>query len=302
MKAPVTIAKRIAIAFSLTCSVTFGLWGNPALAGDPFRTSNPHDIGDKTEAAFNAVFKEGNYKQAKQYLIEATRTESQEPLVYAMQAAIAYMEGDFAALKTYALKTQTTAQNLVAKDPLRGNLYIAAGYFLEGGYVYKKEGGMSALGKLQEAFKYLDLAEQNNPEDPELNLVKGYLDLFLSVYLPFSSPEKAIDRFEKYAAPSYLVNRGIAVAYRDLKQYDLALQYLDKALQATPENPEVLYLKGQILRKQGLNDNNIALMKQSVTYFEKANKKREQLPETLLIPLDHDYKTVQDEIKKRETN
>ena len=40
-----------------------------------------------------------------------------------------------------------------------------------------------------------------------------------------------------------------AVAYRDLKEYDNALKFVDKALEIAPENPEHYYLKGQILMR-----------------------------------------------------
>ena len=75
------------------------------------------------------------------------------------------------------------------------------------------------------------------------------MDLLLAVNLPFSSPDQAIARFEDNAAPNYLVERGLAVAYRDLKDYDRALEYANKAFETAPENPEHYYLKGQILRK-----------------------------------------------------
>jgi tetratricopeptide (TPR) repeat protein len=96
-------------------------------------------------------------------------------------------------------------------------------------------------------FQYLETAEKANPTDPELNLLKGYMDLILAVNLPFSSPQEAIERLETYGSPDYLVDRGIALAYRNLKQYDQALQFIDNALKATPNNPELMYLKGQIL-------------------------------------------------------
>jgi hypothetical protein len=40
-----------------------------------------------------------------------------------------------------------------------------------------------------------------DPNDPELNLITGYMDLMLAVNLPFSDPAQAIERLEKYGSP-----------------------------------------------------------------------------------------------------
>ncbi len=278
------------------------LWGNIALAGDPFRSNNPRPIGDNTEEAFDAIFQEGDYNTAKTYLEKAQQTEPNEPLVYAMQASMAYAEEDFEAMQKYALKTQKVAAQLKSEDNLRGNLYLAVGHFLEGGYIFKKQGPLAAVQKLQQVLSYVETAEKIAPNDPEFNLLKGYLDLMLAVNLPFASPEQAIDKFERYAAPQYMVDRAIATAYRDLKNYDKAIAFMDKALKATPKNPEVQYLKGQIIRRKAIGMANteptkLKLLKESFTYFEMAKQKENQLPKVLLIPLNHDYQAVQDEIK-----
>ena len=64
-------------------------------------------------------------------------------------------------------------------------------HFLDGAYVYNEKGALEAINKLQLVFKYLDRAEDVDPKDPELNLIKGYMDLLLAVNLPFSKPEQA---------------------------------------------------------------------------------------------------------------
>jgi tetratricopeptide (TPR) repeat protein len=301
-----TFSRQFAIALSTALTISLNFWSGVALAGDPFRKSNPRSIGDKTEAAFEAIFLQGNYLDARQRLAEAEKSETTDPLVYAMKASLAFDEGNFEVMNVASKQTLTAAENLKIKDPLRGNLYLAVGNFLEGAYIFKTQGAVGAVPKLQQVLQYLDTAEKISPQDPELNLLKGYLELMLSVNLPFSSPEQAIERFEKYAAPDYMVNRGIATAYRDLykqklktKQYDEAQQnivkanqYLDKAMQESPDNPELQYLKGQFLLTQGKDSKNLALVKQSIPYFEKAKEKEAQLPRTVKISLNHDYNNV----------
>ncbi len=282
------------IAVALVLTIASISW-----AGDPFRAKNPHQIDDKTEAAFDALFHQGNYKAAKISLLEAEKNG--DPLAYAMSASLAYTEEDYTNLNFYANKTLEAAQKLKEKDPLRGNLYTGVGYFLQGSYIFKTEGPIQAIPKLQQVFQYLEKAENINPNDPELNLIKGYLELLLAVNLPFSSPEKAIDRFQKYGAPTYLVDRGVAMAYRDLKKYDKSLEFLDKAIVKSPDNPELQYLKGQVLRSKGLKNKELTALQESVTYFEKANQKRGQLPKALLIPLDHDYQAALEEIKQMQS-
>ncbi|MBW4579731.1 MAG: hypothetical protein KME42_09190 [Tildeniella nuda ZEHNDER 1965/U140] len=263
--------------------VSLSLWTNPALAKDPFRTANARPIGDRTEAAFKALFEQGDYIKAAK---DAQRADASDPLTQALRAYIGYIDwkGERddqkkAALldqfKAYADQTQQTATALVARDPLRGNLYQAVGHFLEGAYIFSKDGTVKgtpqALSEIQQAFKYLDNAEKVDPKDPELNLLRGYIDLFVSLNLPFSSPAEAIDRLDKYASPRYLADRGMALGYRDLNEQAKALAAVDSALRATPNNPDVLYLKAQILVRKGDNRGSLA-------FFDQALAKQNQLP------------------------
>lgn len=265
------VSKRTVTALASAVTVVLSLWVSPTLAKDPFRTTNPRPIGEHTEAAFVSIFKEGNYKAAQTYLQKAEASEPNEPLTYAMLASLAYTTQDMDTLKRYATKTLQTAEQLTKTDPLRGNLYTAVGHFLEGTYDFKKDGPVGALTKLQKVFQHLDEAKKISPNDPELNLLTGYMDLMLAVNLPFSNPAQAIEKLEKYAGPSYLAYRGIAVGYRDLKKYDQALAFANRALELTPNNPEVLYLKAQILRNQGKN-------KEAQEFFNQAGTKLNQLP------------------------
>lgn len=298
MTVRLTASKKHSFMFSLAAVMTLSLWGSPSWAGDPFRSSNPCDIGDKTEAAFKAMFEQGNYTEAKQYITEAVQSEEKDPLAHALRAGLAFTEGDGATLNTYATKTLEAAESLKSQDPLRGNLYLAVGYFLEGAYLLQNKDQIGAVSKLQQVFQSFDEAEKLSPNDPELNLIKGYLDLLLAVYLPFSNPDQAIQRFQSNAAPEYLVYRGIASAYRDLKQYDKALDYINKTLQVTPNNPEVLYLKGQILRKLGNQQQDLALLKQAQDYLTQSEAKKEQLPKDVQKAIDYDKNKVTGEISK----
>jgi tetratricopeptide (TPR) repeat protein len=286
------------LSIATTVILSFGFTHNLTLAADPFRTNNSRNIGEHTEAAFKTIFLMGNYTAVKDNLTLAETEEANEPLGHALAASLAYTEEDWESLKVYALKTLESAELLKTEDALRGNLYLAVGHFLDGAYVYQKEGAVGALKKLQLVFQFLDAAENIDPNDPELNLIKGYMDLLLAVNLPFSSPEQAIARFEKYAAPDYLVTRGLAVAYRDLKEYETALKFVDRALKIAPENPELYYLKGQILRKIGKKQKNIPTLQKALTHFEQALVKSEQLPKFIVEPLEREKRQTEEKIQE----
>ncbi|WP_448560788.1 Sll0314/Alr1548 family TPR repeat-containing protein [Trichothermofontia sp.] len=256
-----------------------------ALAGDPFRTTNPAAIGPQTEAAFRAIFERGDYRSAETQLQQALIQEPDEPLIYALRASLAYSNWQAAdqettraqaltEIKNYAKKTREAGDRLIAQNPLRGHLYVAVGHFLEGAYLIAKEGAVSgaprALGQLQWVIRALDAAEKINANDPELNLIRGYMDLMLAVNLPFTNPDRAISRLQEKAAPVYLVQRGLALGYRDMGKSDQAMEAVNRALELTPDNPDLFYLKAQILRLQS----NYA---ESLIWFQKALDKQEQL-------------------------
>ncbi|MFM1841913.1 MAG: hypothetical protein RLZZ490_649 [Cyanobacteriota bacterium] len=283
---------------SASLLAAIALFTPPAWAGDPFRPNNPHAIGDETEAAFEAIFKEGDYRGAETILVTAIQQEPNEPLAYAMKASFAYDGNDLEGMKTYAAKTREAAERLSATDPLRSNLYIAVGHFLEGGYLLKKGSYLQAVGKTGTIFEYLDKATALSPNDPEVNLLRGYLDLFLSRYTPFNQSEQVIKRFEQFAAPDYLKYRALATTYRDLEKYDLAMANLDKALAITPDNPELLYLKGQFLRNEGRREMKMGKLQEAQTYYQKALLKQDQLSRALIVQLNHEYNAVNAEIEK----
>jgi len=273
-----------------------------ALAGDPFRTTNPRNISEETELAFKALFEDGNYLQAKEYLSLPQNVNTNDPLAYALRASLAYTEEDWNNLDIYAQKTVDSAKNIAKDDPLRSNLYLAVGNFLMGASEYQKKGALAAITRLQLVFDYFDKAEKIDSTDPELNLIKGYLNLFLAVNLPFSNPQQAIDNLQTYASPQYLVNRGIALAYRDLKDYELALTFVNKAIESTPLNPELYYLKGQILRGKGHTENNIIILEEAVKNFDIAIAKINQLPlEAVQKPLQREKRKTLEKIESLRT-
>lgn len=264
---------RAWLAGTLTTAV-IGLGALPAFAGDPFRPNNPHNIGEATEATFNAIFQAGNYTAAQRLANQAIATEPGEPMNYAIAAALDYLDQDLDGLLSKAQQTQTAAAALKATDPLRGHLYTAVGLFLEGAHVLQSRGlargTPTVLRMLQQVFAELDAAEAINPNDPELSLLKGFMDLLLAVNLPFANPDQAIGRLRQ-GYPDYLSHRGIAIGLRDLQRYDEALTEVNQALAAAPDNPDLMYLKAQILFL--LQD-----YQESLPYYAAALTYADQLP------------------------
>lgn len=293
MKRRVSASRRLFGAIASATALTLSILVSPTLAQDPFRAANQHPIGEKTEAAFKAIFEQGDYLSAERFLQQAEFSEQKEPLAYALKASLAYLVNeDFKALDSYGKKTLETAQQLIITNPLRGNLYAAVGHFLQGAAVMSREGTVrgtpQALSELRQVYEYMDKAEAISATDPELNLVRGYMDLMLAINLPFSNPEQAIARLEKFAGPKYLAYRGLAVAYRDLKEYPKALASVDRAIQSTANNPELYYLKAQILASQGKKQNNQLILQEAVKNFDKAIAKKNQLPSGLVKQIERE--------------
>ncbi|TAE56788.1 MAG: hypothetical protein EAZ76_13495 [Nostocales cyanobacterium] len=281
------------VNLTFATTIALNLWIDPLFAGDPFRRSQPHKIGDRTEAAFNAIFQQGNYPEAEKYLEKSIVYEPDEPLAYALKASLAYNKQDLASLNQYSRKTLIAGQKLISRNALRGNLYTGVGHFLEGAVILLQEGSVKgasqAFIKLAKVYEYLDKAEAIDPNDPELNLIRGYMNLMLAVNLPLVNPEQAIEKLERNAAPKYLVERGIALAYRDLKQYSPALDYANRAVKSTGENPEIYYLKAQILHEKGKQEKSQKLIKEAIANFEKALTKKSQLPKNLVTQIEYEH-------------
>lgn len=270
--------RRVFKSLAAITAVTLTLVSTPAFAGDPFRDNSDHDIGPNTEEAFESFFKTGDYVGARAALELAMESESDDPLVHGMAASMAYLDEDWETVAAEAELTRSTAEALLETDPLRGHLYSAVGIFMEGAHMMSTEGVArstpAALAMLQQVFGHIGEAEKIDSTDPELNLVKGFMDLMLAVNLPFSDPAEAIERLSEYGNPGYLAYRGIALGYRDLGQFTDAMDAVDEALISAPENPELFYLKAQLHRRQSETDESVAM-------FEKALEYAEQLPSSL---------------------
>ncbi len=266
------------LKFILAFCAFFSINMQASWAGDPFRTTNPKMIGKESQKAFELMFRDGNYPAATKQINKALRTEASDPLLQGMRASIAYIDGDYVGMRVYAIKTRAAAENLIPTDPLRGHIYAGVSYLIEAGYIVKTDGIVSgapqALGMVQKLFDEIKLAQAIDPNDPELSLIKGYMDMLIATVLPLTDLENALTSM-RMSAPDYLKWRGIAIGYRDAKNPDKALEAINKAIEAAPQNPELAYLKGQILWQR----NELEAAKK---LYREAISKRSQLPADLV--------------------
>jgi tetratricopeptide (TPR) repeat protein len=249
------------------------LMETPVHAQDPFRSGEEaRDISPEVYSAFQEFFCAGRYNRSRKQLELALQASPQEPMVYALLAALSYQEGDLEAFTERGAQTLAVASELTGEDPLRGHLYEAVGYGFEAANLVLQDGVVIGLPKalptLNNLFGAIRLAQKVNAEDPELNLLNGYMDLLLT------NRDKALEQF-RIAGPDYLAYRGLALAHRDLKQYNQALEAVDLALNSGCDNPEFMYLKAQILVLQG---NDAA----AVPLFNQALEAADQLPPPLV--------------------
>ncbi|MGD1850211.1 MAG: Sll0314/Alr1548 family TPR repeat-containing protein [Cyanophyceae cyanobacterium] len=266
--------------------------GNLAIAGDPFRSSDPHDIGDRTEAAFEALFVEGHYPEANKAILRAIEEEPGEPLAHALNGALAYVSEDWERLQTAAAATEKAAAALIDTNPLRGNLYAAVGHALWGGFAISEggsgpfQGGPEAFSRLQQAKAALDKANDIDPDDPELNLLRGFLDLLVAGNLPFLNLDGAISQLQK-AQPGHLRHYGLAMANRYLNQPELALAEIELAIAIAPENPHLVHFRGQVLAKLGQATQDVSQLQRAEQDFVSVLAKHEQLPRPMIRHLEH---------------
>ncbi len=274
----------LALGSVAVTAATLGL-GNPALAGDPFRSSNPMPIGAKTEAAFKAMFQESNYAKAADLLEEAQVSEANEPLIYPMLALLAQYEKDYAAMQGYATQTREAATAIQDSQPLRSNLYSAVAEFVEGAYILSDEGdgpvrGLGkALGKLRSFNASMAAARKIDKDDPELNLLEGFTDMYASAYLPLTSTDAAVEKLQK-AGPSYLANWLTGLGYRILDKHDKGIAAVEAGLAAQPNHAEMHYLKAQLEMQKAKKDASRLTVAQK--HFDLALAQSEVLPKRLV--------------------
>lgn len=262
--------------FLVTLSCAALISGGSATAADPFRSgTGARPMGPALESAFEDFFRNGSYLNSTQKLSIAQAENPKEPLVYSLQAALAYLNNQPDRLLTLAQKTQQTAQAIRARDGARSHLYWGIGKGLEGVSYYLQDGDIGLIKALPYASSMvmeIDKARQMAPNDPEINLVAGYVGTILAKQ-KLKTYDEALDAFRK-AGPAYLSLRGQALVYRDIKNYPQAQIMVEKALTAAPKNPDLLYLKGQIL----------ALQKRpmdAISFFDQALALGRQLPESI---------------------
>ena len=252
----------------------------PSFAADPFRSANPRAIGNETQKAFELMFKEGNYVAAVKQLDQAVRSEADDPLVFALRASTFYATEDYIGMQVANKRVRSNAEALRGKDPIRAYTYLAISDLIEAGYIIKTEGVSSApkvLPLVQNVFDNIKKAQDIDASDPELNLIKGYIDILIASVLPLSDLESALTSLRQYSSPDYLKWRGVAMAYRDARQVDSALDAVNKALASAPNNPDLYYLQGQILSIQGGSSLPVA-----VKQFEIALSKASQINPSML--------------------
>jgi tetratricopeptide (TPR) repeat protein len=265
--------------------------------------AKPVKAGVNIENAKTALFRDGDYAKARIYLANALTTDPNEPLTYAMNTLYPFSSGDFEKVREYGEKTTEVAAKLATTNPFRANLYQGVGLAILGAYEMKKANGgaLGALSKLQKVFEYMDKAKQLEPNNPELNLLKGYMDLLLAVNVPFSDTNQAIEQLQN-AEPKYLAYRGIYIGYRDLKEYDKAIVAIDKAIQLAPNNPELTYYKAQIYAIRGREKKNDNDLKKSIQLFDTAYQKRDKLLVGTLVQILSEHCQAKSALEKTNTD
>jgi len=217
----------------------------PVWARDPFRSgSQTRPMSAEMYGAFREVFCYGRYIGTRPRLEAIIRATPNEPLAYAMLAALAFQEGNLEEYAQLAQQTRQVGSQLKGSDPVRGNLYEGMGMGMLAAHGIIKEGVVIGLPKalplLNQMFGSLRAAQAADAHDPEVNLFIAYIDLLLT------NRDKALSQFQK-AAPNYMALRGQSLTHRDMGNFALALTTAQQALQTGCDNPELHYLKAQAL-------------------------------------------------------
>jgi tetratricopeptide (TPR) repeat protein len=241
-----------------------------AWAADPFRVGvKARPMGPSLQSAFEDFFRYGKYQSSTQKLTKAQAENPNEPLVYTLQAATAYQNQQKDVFLTTLPKIRAASKLIAAKDSARSHLYLGVAQGLEGYFLKDSVTDLpKTLTYASSMLLEIDKAHQLAPNDPEVNLFVGFINMVLGKH------DEALKNFSK-AGPPYLALRGQALVYRDTNDYAKAQMAVDQAIAIAPQNPELLYLKAQILSRQKNPT-------EAIRFFDQAIKLGDQLPpETL---------------------
>jgi tetratricopeptide (TPR) repeat protein len=120
--------------------------------------------------------------------------------------------------------------------------------------------------KLREQHDYADAWDQisqllnDNPDNADLLLCAG------RIYASSGRGGEAMGYFDKaYGEDSGNINvlRGVIAGAIQVHEYDKAADYLDKGLEADPQNPWLFYLKAQLAQARGRNGEAIEALRQA---------------------------------------
>ncbi|WP_017324632.1 Sll0314/Alr1548 family TPR repeat-containing protein [Synechococcus sp. PCC 7336] len=267
-----------------TCAIALGtallLQAPAARASDPFRVgSEARPMPPEVSTAIDTYFCEGNYTHLPAQLDAAETAVPNEPMVYLARAAYAYIQEDYEAIPPMVDKTLQVSTALEASDPIRSHIYAGVSYGMRAGHRVVEDGialGLPrALPDVNKMFGELRAARRIDPNDPELNLVSGFIDLLLTRH------EEAIEQFERVNYPPHLAYRAQALAFRDMGNDEEALERVDLAIATGCDNPELYYLKAQILRK-------LQEHQASLDWFDRALAYSDQLPEPVIEQIQYE--------------
>jgi tetratricopeptide (TPR) repeat protein len=284
MKSPMGFTSVLVLAGVLTVGAAL-----PGYGADPFRTAaqKPRtSIGDKTTKAFELMFRQGNFPEAvKQIdLALASPQDNRDPLIYAMRASVGFVRNNLDEMRQYGAEVRKQALTLRRTDRIRFHLYTGVSDLIDAGYIFRSQ-GITSVGRVlpivNRALDHIRTAQDIDPKDPEVNLIKGFMDILIASAMKGSELDSALVSLRDYARPDYLRWRGIAMAYRDAKRNPEALDAINKAIDSASGktnpppnqvgNPDLSYLKAQILRMNGKRD-------ESLEYFLAALAQARQLP------------------------
>ncbi len=277
------------LSVGLTVLVSFG--ASPARASnDPFRTGdNAREMTPEIAIAMNTYFCDGNFDLLSEQMEAARLSAPQEPMIYVSMAALAYLDEDYDTIGLMIDETLTAVESLKETDPLRAHIYAGAGYGMRAAHRIVTDGLASglprALPDINAMFAEFRGARRIDANDPELNYMSGFIDLMMT------RRQRALEQFDSIEYPSHMAYRAQAMALRDMDNYSDALERVDLAISTGCDNPELYYLKAQILR---LLDRPQA----SIRWFERALAMSDQLPETIVEQIQ--YERDRTELKMNE--